>query len=112
MLMEFLCTYPNAHLRFLSSNMQLSIDSDAAYLVMMGAKSHIAGYFYIASTANPLNYNGTLHNTPVHRECIILKHIVYLAAEAECDGLFHNAQTATVLRCILAALGHQQKATV
>eukprot|EP00957_Ditylum_brightwellii_P142442 10852389-Ditylum_brightwellii.AAC.1 len=91
--------------------MQLHVGSDAAYLVMLGAKSQIAGHFYLTSTANPLNYNDTLHNAQVHIEYIVLKHVVCLATEAECAGLFHNAQTAMALCYISAALGHQQKAT-
>eukprot|EP00957_Ditylum_brightwellii_P123901 9444600-Ditylum_brightwellii.AAC.1 len=33
MLMDYLATYPNAVLRFFAGNMQLHVDSDAAYLV-------------------------------------------------------------------------------
>eukprot|EP00957_Ditylum_brightwellii_P071041 5398361-Ditylum_brightwellii.AAC.1 len=38
--------YPNAILCFFAGNMQLHVDSDAAFLVVNGAKSRIAGYFY------------------------------------------------------------------
>eukprot|EP00957_Ditylum_brightwellii_P039188 2964247-Ditylum_brightwellii.AAC.1 len=88
--------------------MQLCIDSDDAYLVMLGAKNYIAGHFYLASTANLLNYNDTLNNVPVHTECIVLKHVVCSAAEAKCARLFHNYQTAMAMCYILAALGHHQ----
>eukprot|EP00957_Ditylum_brightwellii_P127204 9699093-Ditylum_brightwellii.AAC.1 len=70
--------------------MQLCIDSDTTYLVMPGANSCIAGHFCFTSTANPLNYNDTPHNAPVHTKYIVLKHIVRSAAEAECAGFFHN----------------------
>eukprot|EP00957_Ditylum_brightwellii_P152371 11599706-Ditylum_brightwellii.AAC.1 len=54
------------------------------YQVKFGfVQSCIAGHFYLVSTANPLNYNGTLHNDPVHTECNVLKHVVCLAAEVE-----------------------------
>eukprot|EP00957_Ditylum_brightwellii_P035288 2676251-Ditylum_brightwellii.AAC.1 len=89
-----------------AGNMQLCVDSDTTYLVMLGAKSCITGHFYLASTANPLSYNGTPHNAPVHTECIVLKHVFCLATEAELSGLFHNVQRAMALHYILAALGH------
>eukprot|EP00957_Ditylum_brightwellii_P191219 14559874-Ditylum_brightwellii.AAC.1 len=89
--------------------MQLCVNSDVAYLVMPGAKSCIAGHFYLVSISNLLNHNSTLHNASVHTECIDLKHIVCLMAEAECNGIFHNAQTVMALCYILAALCHQQK---
>ena len=65
MLMDYLVTFPNAVIRFFAGNTQLHIDSDAAYLVINGVKSHIAGYFYCASNPHTLNYNKTLHNTPI-----------------------------------------------
>ena len=37
MLLDYLCTYPNAKVRYYASNMILHIDSDAAYLVLPGA---------------------------------------------------------------------------
>eukprot|EP00957_Ditylum_brightwellii_P187959 14310479-Ditylum_brightwellii.AAC.1 len=63
--MDYLATYPNAVLRFFADNMQLHIDSDAAYLVVNGAKICITGYFYCASNPHALNYNKTLHNVPI-----------------------------------------------
>ena len=47
MLLDYLATYPNAKLRFYAGNMKLHFESDAAYLVLPGAKSRIAGYFYL-----------------------------------------------------------------
>ena len=45
MLMDYLHTHPNVRLRYHKSDMQLHIDSDAAYLVAPKAKSRVAGYF-------------------------------------------------------------------
>ena len=45
MLMDYLHTHPDAKTRYHASDMQLYIDSDAAYLVAPKAKSRIAGYF-------------------------------------------------------------------
>ena len=45
MLMDYLHTHPDAKLRYHKSEMQLHIDSDAAYLVVPKAKSRVSGYF-------------------------------------------------------------------
>eukprot|EP00957_Ditylum_brightwellii_P009336 706437-Ditylum_brightwellii.AAC.1 len=41
----------------LLGNMQLAVNLDAAYLVLSGAKSQLAGHFYLESLPNSLNYN-------------------------------------------------------
>ena len=43
MLLDYLSTYPDAKIRFNTSNMILRIESDTAYLVAPKARSHIAG---------------------------------------------------------------------
>ena len=47
-LLDYLHTHPNATLRYYKSDMCLTIDSDAAYLVAPGAKSRIAGYYFMS----------------------------------------------------------------
>eukprot|EP00957_Ditylum_brightwellii_P074122 5632466-Ditylum_brightwellii.AAC.1 len=108
--MDFFHTYPNAHLRFFAKDAQLCVDSDAAYLVMSAAKSHIAGYFFLSADLNPLNYNSALHNAPILVVCRTLKNVVCSAAEAECSRLFHSAQNTVIIRNILQVLGHPQQA--
>eukprot|EP00957_Ditylum_brightwellii_P164055 12491635-Ditylum_brightwellii.AAC.1 len=81
--------------------MQFRVDSDAAYLVMPGAKSRIAGYFYLVAGPNPLSYNKAPHNVPILVECWAIKNVVCSAAEAECSGLFQNAQNAVMIWNIL-----------
>eukprot|EP00957_Ditylum_brightwellii_P134865 10282321-Ditylum_brightwellii.AAC.1 len=63
-IMDFFHTYPNARLSFFAGDMQLRVDSDAAYLVMPAAKSRIAGYFFLSTDPNPLNYNNAPYNAP------------------------------------------------
>ena len=109
--MDFLHTYPNARIRFFAGTMQLSVDSDASYLVQPGAKSRYAGYFYLESTPNSLNYNGTPHNAPIHTECATIKNVVCSAAESECAGLFKNSHISIHIRRVLEALSHKQKST-
>eukprot|EP00957_Ditylum_brightwellii_P126275 9627154-Ditylum_brightwellii.AAC.1 len=109
--MGFPHTYPNTKLRFFAGDMQLRVDSDPAYLVMPGAKSRMAGYFYLVAGPNPLNYNKTPHNTPILVECRAIKNVVCSVAEAECGGLFHNVQNAVMIQNILQALSHPQQST-
>jgi len=108
MLLDYLATYPNAKVRFYASDMQLHIDSDAAYLVAPKAKSRIAGFFY-CSSANLSPTTPPPLNGPVHIECRVLRHVVTSAAEAETAALFYNTQTALELVHILRALGHPQQ---
>ena len=89
MLMDYLYTHPNAKLRYHKSEMQLHIDSDAAYLVAPKAKSRVAGYCYLSTKSG----QPTL-NAPIHVECALIKHAVSSAAEAETGGIFHNAKSA------------------
>ena len=112
MLMDYLHTHPNAKIRYHASDMQLYIDSDAAYLVAPKAKSRIAGYFYLSDNFHPttMHPNPTL-NAPVHIECNLLKHVVSSAAEAEISAIFHNCKIAISLKRMLEALGHKQNMT-
>ena len=83
--------------------MCLHIDSDAAYLVMPGARSCVAGYYYLSShppsTGHPTNvpFNGA-----ILVECRTLQHVVASAAEAETGGLFYNGQNGLGIRVALA----------
>eukprot|EP00957_Ditylum_brightwellii_P186957 14238067-Ditylum_brightwellii.AAC.1 len=52
-IMDFFHTYHNVCLCFFVGDMQLRIDSDAAYLVMSAAKSFIVGYFFLSADPNP-----------------------------------------------------------
>eukprot|EP00957_Ditylum_brightwellii_P044272 3358740-Ditylum_brightwellii.AAC.1 len=80
-----------------------------SYLVLNGAKSQIASYFYCAASPYALNYNRTLHNVSILIECHTLKHVVCLAAEAESGALFHNSQTTMGLWNVHEAIAHPQQ---
>ena len=103
-LMDYLYTYPEVKIQFYASNMNLHIESDAAYLVLPNARSRIAGYFNFPTPLTKLN-------GAILVECRGLKHVVASAAEAEMAGVFHNAQIAIPIRRILEGLGHPQPAT-
>ena len=100
---------PNAVIRYVTGTMQLKVESDASYLAVKGAKSRIAGHFYLEPAKN--YFNTTSQNGPITTECVTLKNVVCSAAEAECGGLFHNCQKAIEIRRQLEALGHPQQQT-
>ena len=102
-----MATHPNATIRYVAGSMQLKVESNASYLVVKGAKSQIAGYFYLKPQNN--YFNTTPQNGPVHTDCSTLKNIVCSSTEAGCGGLFTNCQKALEIKCALEALGHQQK---
>ena len=108
MLLDYLHSHPKATIRYLSSAMQLHVQSDAAYLVCPGAKSRVAGFFYLGKVTAPQYPKDTI-NAATHIDCRTLKHVVSSAAEAETAGIFQNCCTALDLRNMLTALGHPQK---
>ena len=111
MLLDYLSTYSEAKIRYTKSEMILHLDSDAAYLVAPKARSRIAGYFYCGNNYIKNTSPTSTLNGPIHIECKLLKHVVASAAEAETAGLFHNCQTAVMIRNMLLALGHVQPPT-
>eukprot|EP00957_Ditylum_brightwellii_P027457 2075572-Ditylum_brightwellii.AAC.1 len=86
-----MATYPDAVVRFHASDMILHIHSDAAYMVLPGARSRAGGYFYLSTkpdkktTSIPLN--GAIHN-----KCSTIRNVMGSAAEAEVGGLYVNCQ--------------------
>ena len=108
-LLDYTNTYRNPILRFYASDMILTIDSDAAYLVLPKARSRIAGYFRLL---NQPNTNTFQDNGAVLIECKSLRNVVSSAAEAETNGVFHNAKIGVNLRHLLIAMGHPQPVTI
>ena len=112
MLMDYASTFPNAVIRYIASDMCLSLDSDAAYLVQPQARSRYAGYFFLSNRSPPLPLKPqSKFNGPILVECKTLRGVVSSAAEAETGGVFHNGQTAIIIRRALEALGHPQPPT-
>ena len=92
-LLDYAATFLNAKLRFVASDMILHVDSDAAYLVQDGARSHIAGHYILSTHPPPApQIPNKKPNAPILVECKILRHVVASATEAETGGLFHNTQ--------------------
>ena len=103
-LMDYANTYPNIYFRYYASNMQLHVDTDAAYLVLPKARSRIAGYFRLLGQDTTI-YD---HNGAILIECKTLRNVVTSAAEVETHGIFHNAKQTLPIRHILTELGHKQ----
>ena len=111
MFMDFLATHPSAKIRYYTGTMQLHVESDAAYLVLPGARSRIAGYFYLKANPHPTKVYSSHYNGPIHVECSTIKNVVSSAAEAACGGLFMNCGTAIGIRNALNGMGHTQGRT-
>ena len=110
MLMDYLSTHPQAKIRYKASDMQMYVDSDAAYLVAPKSKSRIGGYFYLSNQYNKHDKTPSPPlNGPIHIEYQVLKHVVTSAAEAETSGIFLNIKTAIWIRRMLEVLGHPQQ---
>ena len=106
MLLDYLATYSNAKIRYHASDMVLHIDSDVANLVLPNARNRIAGYIYLSKQCTGKMTKSPPINGGILVKCKVLKHVVSSAAEAETGWIFHNCQTAVMVRNILNALGH------
>ena len=112
MLMDYAHTYPNATIRYKASDMQLHVDSDAAYLVLPKARSRGAGHFYLSSTTPPgTSIPQPPPNGPILTECVTLRNVMTSAAEAETGTLHHNGIAAIPIRVTLGELNHPQGPT-
>jgi hypothetical protein len=107
--LDYMWTHPNAKIPYRSSDMILSVHSNASYLSAPHACSCAGGYFFLGSS--PVNGNPIKLNSAIHITCTILKLVAALAAEAELGALFLNAQQAKVLRLTFPELGHPQPPT-
>ena len=79
-LLDYANTHQDISLRFFASKMQLTVDSDAAFLVLPKAHSRVAGYFrllYPPSDTRKYNHNGA-----ILIECRAIRNVVTSAAEA------------------------------
>ena len=77
-LLDYLETYSNSKIRFNKSGMILYIDSEAAYLVLLNARSCYAGHFYLSNKSKDPSHHRPSHNSPLHTECKLIQTIVGL----------------------------------
>ena len=112
MLMDYLCTFPNATLRFYAGDIQLYVESNAAYLVLLKARSRIYGHFYLNGFKSPNKAYRDNLIAPSLTECATIKNVVSSAAEAETAALFHNCTTEIAIWQALIGLVHPQQKTI
>ena len=92
MLLYYMHTYPQAKIRYNASKMILCIDSNAAYLILPGAKSRVGGYYHLSNNSNPTAEPNPMVNGAIHVKCKALRHLVSSTADAETAALFHNTK--------------------
>ena len=111
MILDFCASHPNGKIRYYASDMILQIDTDAAYLVLPGAKSRITGYYFLSQHPPAHGIPQPVLNGAIHVEFKALKCVLASAAESETGGIFVNAQFAIPIRHTLIALEHLQPLT-
>ena len=102
--MEYLHTYPSAILGYQAGNIQIKVESDAAYLVLLGAKIRIAEHYTLTNNT-AIN---SLFTSPINTECKTVRQAICSSAESETHGIFQNSQNAVVIRYALLGLVHVQ----
>ena len=110
-LLDYASTYPDTIIRFHASDMNLYVESDAAYLVQPNARSRVAGFFYLSNKHTPNTFPVPRRNGPILIICKTIHHVVASAAEAETAALFYNARETIPIRQTLMAMGHRQAPT-
>lgn len=84
-LLDYLCTHPNASIKYRASNMIIKVHSDGSYLSVQGERSRAAGHFYCRDDI-PLLQNGTQQGS-MHQECSTIN-AVASAVKCETATLF------------------------
>ena len=81
---------------------------DAAYLVLLKARSRITGHFYLSDHPPPTDTLKPKLNGPILTVCQTLKNVMDSAAEAERGGMFLNGQNMVPIINTLIAMDHPQ----
>jgi hypothetical protein len=106
-LLDYLATYPNATIRYHDSDMILHINSDASYLSVSNAHSHLGGLLFCGDKPPQEDtLNGSILNVAP-----VIKNVVASAAESEVGACFQNTQSGAPLGVTLTAMGHIQPPT-
>jgi hypothetical protein len=106
--LDYMVTHPGSTIRNHASEIILHIHSDASYLSVSHARSHLVGHFFCGDKPpNEENLNRSLLNVEA-----FIKNVVASAAEPEVGVFFQNAQIGAPIRITLIELGHKQPATL
>ena len=110
LLLNYCATHPEVKIRFQASDMVLHINSDASYLSVSEARSHLGGYFFLSDHIGnkaPLpDSQAPPFNAPVLLNSAMIKAILSLAAKVELGASFYNVKDGCMLRNTLLDLGH------
>jgi hypothetical protein len=100
-MLDYLATHRDATIRYHAS------DSDASYLSVSNARSHLGGLFFLGNKSPDQDkLNGSILNVTS-----VITNVVASAAESEVGACFHNAQSGAPARVTLTELGHTQPPT-
>ena len=100
--MDYAETYPNIVIRYYASDVVLLLDSDAACLVILKAKSRITGCFYLSD--HPSKTNAPVLNAPMLVMCETMCHFVSSAIESITAVVLTNYQLALPIRHALESV--------
>jgi hypothetical protein len=93
-MLDYLATHPDATIRYHASDMVLHIHSNASYLSVSNARSHLGGLFFLGNKYPEQDaLNGSILDVAA-----VIKNVVASAAESEVGACFHNAQSGAPLR--------------
>ena len=104
-LLDYAFTYQNDFLCYYASDMQLHVDSDAAFLVLPKSHSRIAGYFCLLNNKDKDDY---VDNGQILLECCTIRSVVTSVAEVETHGVFQNARKIIPISYVLEAIEYKQ----
>jgi hypothetical protein len=103
-LLDYVATHPNPAIRYVASDMILTLHTDDSYLSELEGKSRAAGYFYMTKQDDEEFKNGGILTLYV-----IIKHVMASASEMELAALFYGCKQAVPLRVTLMEMGHPQR---
>ena len=112
MLIDYTHMYPDAVIRYHASDIQLYINSDAAYIVLPNVRSRSAEHFYISD--NYTNMTSTPHTKPNGSsltECTTLRNFILSVAEDEVSTVHHHGKAAIPVHTALYEMGRPQEPT-
>ena len=99
-------THQDTSLRFYASKMRLTVDSDAAFLILSKYCSSVASYFRLLDPLTAtIKYK---HNGAILIKRRAICNVVTSAAEAEIHSVYQNSRVAVPLRYLLIQMGHPQ----
>ena len=81
--LDYCATHPNDRVRFVASDMMLTLHSDASYLSEPESKSRAAGHFFLGK-----QHNESFNNGAIMTLSKIIKHVMSSASETETAAIF------------------------